>query len=83
MNDLEVGLKMVAERDIDVACMGRVAVDFYGQQIGASLSDTRSFARYLGGSSGNTAVSAAGTAAAALSKSGTMALHTGTRAILT
>lgn len=53
------GLKMKAARDIDVACMGRVAVDFYGQQIGASLSDTRSFARYLGGSSGNTAVSAA------------------------
>lgn len=39
----------------DVICMGRVAVDFYGQQIGARLEDMSSFAKYLGGSSGNVA----------------------------
>lgn len=33
--------------------MGRVAVDFYAQQLGADLEDASSFARYLGGSSGN------------------------------
>jgi len=35
--------------------MGRVAVDFYGQQIGARLEDMSSFSKYLGGSSGNVA----------------------------
>ena len=35
--------------------MGRVAVDLYSQQIGARLEDVSSFAKYLGGSSGNVA----------------------------
>ena len=35
--------------------MGRVAVDLYSQQIGARLEDASSFAKYLGGSSGNVA----------------------------
>ncbi|VEH68334.1 fructokinase [Rodentibacter pneumotropicus] len=35
--------------------MGRVAVDFYAQQIGARLEDASSFSKYLGGSSGNVA----------------------------
>ncbi|MEP7182486.1 MAG: 5-dehydro-2-deoxygluconokinase, partial [Betaproteobacteria bacterium] len=36
-------------------CLGRFAVDFYAQQIGARLEDVTSFAKYLGGSSSNTA----------------------------
>jgi len=40
----------------DVICLGRAAVDLYGQQVGGRLEDVQSFARYLGGSSGNLAV---------------------------
>ena len=42
-------------KTLDLICMGRVAVDFYGQQIGARLEDMGSFSKYLGGSSGNVA----------------------------
>lgn len=42
-------------KPLDLICMGRVAVDFYGQQIGARLEDMSSFSKYLGGSSGNVA----------------------------
>ncbi len=42
-------------RRLDVVCLGRFAVDFYAQQIGARLEDVTSFAKYLGGSSANTA----------------------------
>ena len=42
-------------RPRDVVCLGRFAVDFYAQQIGARLEDVTSFAKYLGGSSANTA----------------------------
>src|SRR5215472_13764436 len=42
-------------RKLDVICLGRFAVDFYAQQIGARLEDVTSFAKYLGGSSANTA----------------------------
>lgn len=48
-----------AGRPIDVVCMGRAAVDLYGEQIGSRLEDMRSFARYLGGSPANTAVGVA------------------------
>src|SRR5215467_11576675 len=44
-----------AGRALDVMCLGRFAVDFYAQQIGARLEDVTSFAKYLGGSSANTA----------------------------
>jgi 5-dehydro-2-deoxygluconokinase len=44
-----------AGRALDVLCLGRCAVDFYAQQIGARLEDVTSFAKYLGGSSANTA----------------------------
>ncbi len=44
-----------AGRRLDVVCLGRFAVDFYAQQIGARLEDVTSFAKYLGGSSANTA----------------------------
>jgi 5-dehydro-2-deoxygluconokinase len=43
----------------DLACIGRAAVDLYGEQVGAPLEDTATFARYLGGSPANTAVGAA------------------------
>jgi 5-dehydro-2-deoxygluconokinase len=44
-----------AGRALEVICLGRFAVDFYAQQIGARLEDVTSFAKYLGGSSANTA----------------------------
>lgn len=40
---------------LDLICLGRVAVDLYAQQIGSRLEDVSSFAKYLGGSSGNMA----------------------------
>ncbi|NBH75181.1 bifunctional 5-dehydro-2-deoxygluconokinase/5-dehydro-2-deoxyphosphogluconate aldolase [Rodentibacter pneumotropicus] len=43
------------EKKLDLICLGRVAVDFYAQQIGARLEDASSFSKYLGGSSGNVA----------------------------
>jgi 5-dehydro-2-deoxygluconokinase len=45
-----------ATRSLDVVCVGRAAVDLYGEQIGARLEDVQTFARYLGGSPANTAV---------------------------
>ncbi|MGF1683180.1 bifunctional 5-dehydro-2-deoxygluconokinase/5-dehydro-2-deoxyphosphogluconate aldolase [Photobacterium minamisatsumaniensis] len=42
-------------KELDLICMGRVAVDLYGQQIGARLEDMGTFSKYLGGSSGNVA----------------------------
>ncbi|MBR0573479.1 MULTISPECIES: bifunctional 5-dehydro-2-deoxygluconokinase/5-dehydro-2-deoxyphosphogluconate aldolase [Pasteurellaceae] len=44
-----------AEKKLDLICLGRVAVDLYGQQIGARLENMRTFSKYLGGSSGNVA----------------------------
>ena len=46
-------------RPFDLVCMGRAAVDLYGEQIGGRLEDMRSFAKYLGGSPANTAVGVA------------------------
>jgi 5-dehydro-2-deoxygluconokinase len=43
------------QKKLDVICLGRIAVDLYAQQIGARLEDASSFAKYLGGSSGNVA----------------------------
>jgi 5-dehydro-2-deoxygluconokinase len=40
---------------LDVICLGRAAVDLYGQQVGGRLEDMQSFAKYLGGSSANLA----------------------------
>ena len=42
-------------RRIDLACLGRLAVDLYAQQFGSRLEDARSMAMYLGGSSANLA----------------------------
>ena len=59
-------------RRIDLACLGRLAVDLYAQQVGARLEDVASFAKYLGGSSANIAFGAArlGLRAAMISRVG-------------
>jgi len=49
----------MSERKYDLICLGRLAVDLYAQQPGARLEDATSFAKYLGGSSANTAFGAA------------------------
>lgn len=43
------------DKTLDVICIGRAAVDLYGQQLGGRLEDMQSFAKYLGGSSANLA----------------------------
>ncbi len=56
----------------DVITTGRVGVDLYPQQIGVSLADVRTFAKYLGGTATNVAVQAArlGSRAAVVTKVG-------------
>jgi 5-dehydro-2-deoxygluconokinase len=49
----------MTERPLDLVCMGRAAVDLYGEQVGARLEDQSSFAKYLGGCPANIAVGAA------------------------
>ena len=46
---------MKVEKKLDLICMGRIAVDLYGQQVGSRLEDMGTFSKYLGGSSGNVA----------------------------
>lgn len=46
---------MASEKALDVICLGRVAVDLYGDQFGGRLEEMQSFSMYLGGSSGNLA----------------------------
>jgi 5-dehydro-2-deoxygluconokinase len=48
-----------ADLDLDLVCIGRAAVDLYGEQLGARLEDVHTFAKYVGGSPTNTAVGAA------------------------
>ena len=48
-----------SRRRLDVICVGRLGVDLYAQQIGSRLEDVTSFAKYLGGSSGNIAANTA------------------------
>lgn len=48
--------KLNANKEIDVICMGRVAVDLYAEQMHCHLSDVSSFKKYLGGSPGNISV---------------------------
>jgi len=64
--------RFAPDRTLDVICLGRFAVDFYAQQIGARLEDVTSFAKYLGGSSANTAFGCArlGLKAALISRVG-------------
>ncbi len=47
--------RFASARRFDIVCLGRFAVDFYAQQIGSRLEDVATFAKYLGGSSANTA----------------------------
>jgi 5-dehydro-2-deoxygluconokinase len=44
---------------LDLIAVGRSSVDLYGEQIGGKLENMGSFAKYVGGSPTNTAVSAA------------------------
>ncbi len=44
---------------LDVICLGRAAVDLYGEQPGADLESTSHFSKYLGGSAANIAVGCA------------------------
>ncbi|RZI76736.1 MAG: 5-dehydro-2-deoxygluconokinase [Variovorax sp.] len=46
-------------RPFDILCVGRAAVDLYGDQIDGRLEDMASFSKYLGGSPANTAVGVA------------------------
>ena len=48
-------LNIPCGRRYDLACLGRLAVDLYAQQLGSRLEDVASFAKYLGGSSANIA----------------------------
>ena len=43
------------ERKHEVVSIGRLAVDLYANQYGCDLEDVSTFAKYLGGSSGNVA----------------------------
>jgi len=65
-------IRFPAGRRIDLACLGRLAVDLYAQQVGCALEDVSSFAKYLGGSSANIAFGAArlGLRAAMISRVG-------------
>jgi 5-dehydro-2-deoxygluconokinase len=58
--------------NLEVITMGRVGVDLYPEQIGASLADVRTFAKSLGGSPTNVAVACArlGRRAAVITKVG-------------
>ena len=46
-------------RKHEVASIGRLAVDLYANQYGCDLEDVSTFAKYLGGSSGNVAFGSA------------------------
>ena len=46
----------MTQRPFDLICVGRAAVDLYGDQIGGRLEDMQSFSKYLGGSPANTGV---------------------------
>ena len=65
-------LNFPGPRRFDLACLGRLAVDLYAQQVGARLEDVASFAKYLGGSSANIAFGVArlGLRAAMISRVG-------------
>ena len=65
-------LRFPGPRRFDLACLGRLAVDLYAQQVGSRLEDVASFAKYLGGSSANIAFGAArlGMKAAMISRVG-------------
>lgn len=47
------------DTDLDLICLGRAAVDLYGDQIGVGLEAVQSFSKSLGGCAANVAVGAA------------------------
>jgi 5-dehydro-2-deoxygluconokinase len=47
--------RFAPNRERDIICLGRIAVDLYAQQVGARLEDVSTFSKYLGGSSANIA----------------------------
>ena len=49
----------MAERRLDVICLGRAGVDLYGEQVGGRLEDMASFAKYVGGCPTNIAIGSA------------------------
>ncbi|WP_163391745.1 5-dehydro-2-deoxygluconokinase [Enterovibrio norvegicus] len=50
------GCEQNADRPIDVICLGRAGVDFYGNTDGANFSQEVSFKKSVGGSPGNVAI---------------------------
>lgn len=46
---------MTQKKSLDVICLGRAGVDFYGNQVGSRLEDMTTMSMYLGGSSCNMA----------------------------
>jgi 5-dehydro-2-deoxygluconokinase len=66
---LPEGTRMLAD---EVLTMGRIGVDLYPQQIGVSLREVQTFAKFLGGSPANVAVAAAryGRRSAIISRTG-------------
>ena len=49
----------MTERSLDLLCLGRAAVDLYGEQVGGRLEDIQSFAKYVGGCPANIAIGTA------------------------
>ena len=47
--------QFAAGRRFEIASIGRLAVDLYANQYGCDLENVSTFAKYLGGSSGNVA----------------------------
>ncbi|MBK7857277.1 MAG: 5-dehydro-2-deoxygluconokinase [Archangiaceae bacterium] len=50
---------MVIHRPLDLICLGRAAVDLYGEQLGAPLEDMQTFRKAVGGCAANIAVGTA------------------------
>ncbi len=49
----------MTKRPLDLLCLGRAAVDLYGEQVGGRLEDIQSFAKYVGGCPANIAIGTA------------------------
>jgi len=48
----------MTKKRLDLLCMGRACVDFYSEQVGASLEEARIFTKYVGGCPANIAIGA-------------------------
>jgi 5-dehydro-2-deoxygluconokinase len=49
----------MTKTDLDLICIGRAAVDLYGEQIGSPLEDVQSFDKSVGGCAANIAIGSA------------------------